>query len=185
MYIEHVNIDVSNICFSYLSEDEHLYINKKWDQFDKKKLLEIASENGWIDLLKWALDNEYIIWNDVIYLHIIQSGQLKLLKWIWVYKEPHLYTKQCLCVHATKNNNLEILKWLHLQGCEISLWTYACAARKGNLEILKWLDEQNCPWDERAYSFAFEEKQLAAMEYISKKEIYKMFDKFKNFNIKI
>ena len=49
--------DVSNICLSYLSQEEQIYIGGEWNKFDKNEVCNIAAESGWLDLLKWARQN--------------------------------------------------------------------------------------------------------------------------------
>ena len=46
--------DLNNICCSYLTDDEYLYVNNEWTKFKKNEVCNIAAENGWLDLLKWA-----------------------------------------------------------------------------------------------------------------------------------
>ena len=54
MIIEGLIKDVSEICLSYLSEEEQIYVKKEWEKFEKNDICKIAARNGWLDLLKWA-----------------------------------------------------------------------------------------------------------------------------------
>ena len=59
MIIEKLTEDVQKICESYLTEEEQKYIRgeNEWNKFDKYNVCNIAAENGWLDLLKWAREN--------------------------------------------------------------------------------------------------------------------------------
>ena len=46
--------DLQKYCLSFLSEDENKYIGNRWREFPKYNICNIAAENGWLDLLKWA-----------------------------------------------------------------------------------------------------------------------------------
>ena len=49
--------DINNLCLSYLSKDEQLYISKKWEEYDKDYVCFVAIQNDWLDLLIWAKDS--------------------------------------------------------------------------------------------------------------------------------
>jgi hypothetical protein len=53
-----------------------------------------------------------------------------------------------LCVAASKQSDLELLKWLHAHECAWDAETCKWAAFKNRLDILQWAREQGCPWDE-------------------------------------
>ena len=40
-----------------MSTDEITYIENRWKDFPKNNVCNIASENGWLDLLIWARNN--------------------------------------------------------------------------------------------------------------------------------
>jgi uncharacterized protein YabN with tetrapyrrole methylase and pyrophosphatase domain len=52
------------------------------------------------------------------------------------------------CSNAAENGHLNILKYLHENGCPWNKWTYIKATRHGHLNVLKYLHENGCPWDE-------------------------------------
>jgi len=49
--------DVENICLSYLTKEEQIYIRKERSKFNKDEVCNIAAENGWLDLLMWGKIN--------------------------------------------------------------------------------------------------------------------------------
>lgn len=71
--------DLSNVCLSYLTNDEMMYYENKWDEINKNKLSEIAATNGWLDLLIWA-KKKYIIFSDICSL-AASNGHLEVIKW--------------------------------------------------------------------------------------------------------
>ena len=52
--IEGLIKDVSNICKSYLTEEEQIYISKKWEKYEKKKVCKKwqLRMDGWIFRIK-------------------------------------------------------------------------------------------------------------------------------------
>jgi hypothetical protein len=122
MIIEELVKDLSDICLSYLSQDEQIYIKKEWDKFDKKYICTIAAKNGWIDLLIWARNPHK------------QSGSRA---------EWNSWT----CSYAAGNGHLLILQWARENGCEWDSSTCSLAAENGHLEVLKWARQNGCDWD--------------------------------------
>jgi len=44
--------DLSDICLSYMTEDEQIYISNNWQKFNKNSVCRTVIDNGWLDLLK-------------------------------------------------------------------------------------------------------------------------------------
>ena len=42
-----------------------------------------------------------------------------------------------------------MLKYAHKNGCDLNDWSCVYASKNDNLEILKYLYENGCKWDER------------------------------------
>ena len=72
--------DLNNICCSYLTDDECMYINNEWKKFNKNEVCEIAAQNGWLDLLIWARQNG-CEWDSYICSDAAYNGHLEVLKW--------------------------------------------------------------------------------------------------------
>ena len=51
--------DLNNICCSYLTDEEYIYVNNEWGKFNKNYVCNTAAQNGWLDLLIWAKLNGY------------------------------------------------------------------------------------------------------------------------------
>ena len=78
--------DLNNICCSYLTNNECIYVNKEWKKFNKNKICNIAAENGWLDLLKWARHSSLTFgngceWNSNVCSNAAENGHLEVLKW--------------------------------------------------------------------------------------------------------
>ena len=51
------------------------------------------------------------------------------------------------CANAAQGGHLEVLQWVHENGCPWDEDTCWCAAQGGHLEALQWLRANGCPWD--------------------------------------
>ena len=73
------------------------------------------------------------------------------------------------CISKAKRRYFECFKYAHeYGGCELpSCYTFY-AARDGQLELLKYLHEQGCEWDPRAERAAEENNHQTCLEYITK-----------------
>ena len=54
---------------------------------------------------------------------------------------------------AARGGHVNVMKWLHADGCSLHWWTFRLAAeggqhkKGGNFEALKWLHANGCPWN--------------------------------------
>ena len=76
--------DLVNICVSYLDKYNTIYIRENLKLFQKSSVCIIASQNGWLDLLKWAS---------------VYYGE--------IHGKKHINS------FAINNNHLNIIKWMH------------------------------------------------------------------------
>ena len=70
--------DLNNICCSYLTDEECMYVNKEWKKFNKNAVCFIAAENGWLDLLVWGRQNG-CGWNFCVCSSAAENGQKNLI----------------------------------------------------------------------------------------------------------
>ena len=70
------------------------------------------------------------------------------------------------CRNAAKFGHLELLKWLHEQGCPWDCLTFSNAAGFGNIEMLEWLYQMKCPWDSTACSQAIDAGNWDALKWL-------------------
>lgn len=161
--------DLSNICESYLLEDEQIYYKNEWNNFDKNKVCDIAAENGWLDLLMWAQNNEYP--HDCrTFLLASEHGHLSILKWSFDNGLQEEWVPRMSTI-AAKNGHLEIVKLLFTISPHLcNEWTCSYAAMFGHIEILKWLINNGCPYDEFTYKYAAQFGYLEILKWIREKE---------------
>jgi len=91
-----------------------------------------------------------------------------MLKWLkenGCYVEPDRYDS--LTNNAAREGHLEVLKWLHTNGCPLNAYAAACESGAKCLEILKWLKENGCIWDNRAHIVAAKEGNMEALNWLS------------------
>ena len=73
--------DLNNICCSYLTDKEFMYVNNEWTKFKKNEVCDIAAENGWLDLLIWAKLNDYE-WDYWTCNNAARNKHYEVLEWI-------------------------------------------------------------------------------------------------------
>ena len=59
-----------------------------------------------------------------------------------------LYYIVNLCEAAARSGHLEVLQWLHANGCPWNKWTCAAAVAYGQVKVLQWASGNECPCDE-------------------------------------
>jgi hypothetical protein len=107
-----------------------------WDFFSQ------AAENGYLDLLKWAVKTQLyqssLGWQEIITHHAASKGHLDVCK--WVHKKGYPLGEYFITV-AAKNGYLDIIQW----GIEIGKTEPSCriasyAIEGGQNHILAFLD---------------------------------------------
>ena len=73
--------------------------------------------------------------------------------------------KERFCAEMAQNGNLELLQFLHENGCPWDIRTCSWAALYGHFECLKYAHEKGCPWDEWTCSWAAEYGHLECLIY--------------------
>ena len=58
------------------------------------------------------------------------------------------------CTDAAQGGHLEVLQWARANGCPWNAQTCANAAGGGHLDVLQWARSNGCPWDEDTCAFA-------------------------------
>jgi len=118
MIVEGLIKVLSDLCTSYLTENERIYYEGEsgWNKINGNNVCRIAAENGWLDLLILARKNNY-------------------------------YWDSNTCSNAAENGHLEVLKWARQNGCDWDWRICSFAARNGNLEILNWIRDNGCKCD--------------------------------------
>jgi hypothetical protein len=79
---------------------------------------------------------------DICYL-LAFNGHWNALKWAISEQYPHIHYTLAGAVQG--GADMEMLQWLHSQGCTGDQYTFKMAAQRGNWTIMKWLHEIGCP----------------------------------------
>ena len=103
----------------------------------------------------------------------VQGNQIETLIWARQHGcpwEPPSSTRKpwdptCCCIAAWKGH-LDMLKYLHENGCPWNKWTCRRAAWKGHLDALKYLHENGCPWDKWTSARAAQYGNLGVLKYL-------------------
>ena len=74
--------------------------------------------------------------------------------------------KERFCSRMALNGNLDLLKYLHENGCPWDQSTCTCASLVGHLECLQYAHENECPWDEDTCKYAAEKGHLECLKYL-------------------
>ena len=74
--------------------------------------------------------------------------------------------KERFCSRVALNGNLDLLKYLHENGCPWDQSTCTCASLVGHLECLQYAHENECPWDEDTCKYAAEKGHLECLKYL-------------------
>lgn len=158
--------DLSNICLSYLNNNELTYYFNKWNEFSEYEICNIASKNNWFDLVKWANVNNYICyWSTQTCFNAITNGNLDMLKYILINGDldGYDYLQEC----AAEEGQLEIMKWLDEYGYKIvSHKICAAAAYDGHLHIIKWIIQSGYMWNESVCESALKGDQKEIIEWL-------------------
>jgi hypothetical protein len=97
--------------------------------------------SGNIPMMKWARSDKSSS-KDETDLGERSMKQLRLTPFPWDTET---------CRNAATFGHLQLLKWLHEQGCPWNDETLACAARFGNIVLLEWLYQKKAPMGVRHF----------------------------------
>lgn len=163
--LQFLPICLYKICESYLDSSECIYYCNNWNQFPKNEVCNIAAKYGWLDLIKWARESfeNDNIWDRYTCVYAAYNGHLEVLK--------YLHTNGCkwnvwTCDHAALNGHLEVLIYAHKNGCTWDNWTCNNAAINGHLEVLKYAHENGCTWDYLVCYYAARNNNKEISKYV-------------------
>jgi len=133
-------------------------------------LCALAAEIGSFELLKYIykkLNNKYKYKyggpSADVIIASVEGGQIDIVKWL---HENGCPWNSYACNVAASINRLDILQYLHDNGCTWTVWTITCAAEKGHLEVLRYLRQNGCDWDKFTCAFAASKNQLEVLKYL-------------------
>ena len=91
-----------------------------------------------------------------------QNGNLELLQFL---HENGCPWNESTCSGAAHYGHVGCLKYAHENRCPWDKGTCACAAYNGHLECLKYLHENGCPWHEYTCEYAAKNGHLECLQY--------------------
>ena len=134
------------------TEDPHIFCN-------------LVAASGNVEVMKWCLAQGYEYVDD-IFKYAINSGNVQMLEYLFQIGVPIIRSPELTCVPAM-NGNLDILKWLHQNGCLADSFTSYFSAINGHLEIFKWFQSINCEWNESVWVTAIKYGKVNFIEYLA------------------
>jgi len=81
---------------------------------------------------------------------------------------------------AAANNQIELMKWMHEEGCPFGCYTCSKAAKYGQIESLRFLREElnpPCPWNQLTPIVAAANGHLECLEYALSNGCFEVFSK--------
>src|SRR5690606_3694289 len=101
-----------------------------------------------IELILWLMEHDKRIDKYLICADAIVCGQLDILKWLKIKSELETDTENFIFTRtnfriAIKNGHLNVLMWLHENGCDIDYSCYSYAFNNNEIynydDVVKWL----------------------------------------------
>jgi len=146
--IEGLIKDISDVCISYLSDNERIYYKgeTEWSEFDKNNVCDIAAKNGWLDLLIWARKNNHP-WNYFTCVYAARNGHLEILKYA---RRNHCKQRGRMKKFAIKYikyiKYFKKFEWIFKldEDCPLDIRICVYADQYSNLEVLKWTRDNGC-----------------------------------------
>jgi hypothetical protein len=113
------------------------------DSFDMECVCYFLASNGHWKALKWAITEQFPHKSVVLTGAVEGGADMDMLHW--------LHSQGCVgdeetFLNATIRGDWNILKWLRAIGCPWHDDTFAAAAAYCDLEVLKWLKMNQCPF---------------------------------------
>jgi len=128
-----------------------------------------VQEMSSISTLEFAWENKSLWpswWDETWFcFQVAKTNKLELLK--WAREEKKCEWGEETITAATRQGNLEMVKYCVANECPIDVYACACAAFHGHLEVLKYLrEEAKAPWDWETAFFAAKNGHLHILEYL-------------------
>lgn len=132
-----------------------------------------AAEHGQMELLQWALNENFCIdkTDKRVCLYAIGSGNLDAFYWAkdngFLWHMNNLSQCQEAAHIAAEKGQLEILQWLHELGCDFSSERFCTAAAKsGHLDVVRWLPSVGCDWKDSTFAWAVKGDHVKVVKYM-------------------
>ena len=133
--------------------------------------ISLAMIRGDLDSLRWAWTNGYYFDLDAYKTWAANDGFLEVLKWL--VDEMRVQLNDEIALAAARHGRLEILKWIRSrQNLEAATWCYdmiTAAAQSGSIETLEYLRDTGAQWHHNAWTKAANSGKLHVLKWLSEK----------------
>ena len=121
-----------------------------------------------MDLVKYLIEELGCQYDEYCSLAAAENSNLPALDYLMNHECKWLdNAAPPASVAAAENNDLPMLQWMEKNGYYWKVVDVAYyAARKGNIEMLAWIHQQGCPWDETATEEAARNGQFDALNWL-------------------
>lgn len=161
-YITNISISHKKIIIKIIIESEcdvTLFYNK-----DDKMIINVACEFGYINFIKYAIENKYSYDDDAV-VYASKGGYLNCI--ILLINEGCNMTINALNT-AIKFEYKDCVKWFLEHKCPCNETTTAIASELGYLDCLILLHTYECPWDCNAVYNATKCGHINCLKYLCK-----------------
>ncbi len=109
-----------------------------------RHICQYASTYGKLDIYQWAYENGGYI-DERLYSTAASNGHLHMIKHFRQLDNDHPLWDEQTCMYAVIGGRLEVLKYLHENGCPWNKFCCVHATSRNNQEIVQYLHENGCP----------------------------------------
>ena len=140
------------------------------DQYDSdRSIIDVMIENDHVNLVAWMEPYCRLFTLNIVRKYCkkaAESGSFESLKYIHTYYSLNISSCEYIMDDAVDGGNLNLIKYLHDNGCDWDEKTCTYAAFNNNLDILKYLHENECPWNEKACLAACHNDHVDILKYL-------------------
>lgn len=94
------------------------------------------SDKGHFDIVEWYIQNKAGDGNK-LFTNALKYGHMEMVKLL--FKKEYINYVSMISEYAPQSGNLDLLKWLHDNGCRFDADACDQAVRSGNFDMVKWI----------------------------------------------
>lgn len=113
---------LKKLCELYLEPIECIYYNRKWNQFSKFDICNIAAKYNWLDLLIWAKQKN-CPWGFITCDIAIHYGHLDILEWAKQNNCPWSVANALKSKSIGYNTRSEAREWIKQYKYQLDKWS--------------------------------------------------------------
>jgi len=150
---EEGRLDILDEVLNNVEDDEYIkrFIFEEVGRFNYL-IDRYAALHGKLEVLKWIETKGFNINTYVCAESAACNGYLHILQWLRLQEEKDLKLYSELYLYAIDFGiHLHVLKWLKEKEVPFHPDLFGKAVYEGNLDVLQWLHNEGCPWPEDSY----------------------------------